>query len=76
MMLPKLGGPEVLQRLKQDPLTSAVPVIVLSSLPQSNETKLMKEGAAAYLEKSALTSNAGTALVDVVDKVLHRQEVL
>ena len=34
MMLPKLGGAQLLQLLKGDPLTAKVPVIVLSSLPQ------------------------------------------
>jgi len=54
MLLPKLGGQEVLHALRKNPLTAAIPVIVLSSLPQKNETKLMKEGATAYFEKSRL----------------------
>ena len=36
MMLPKLGGPQLLQLLKTHPLTASIPVIVLSSLPQKN----------------------------------------
>jgi CheY-like chemotaxis protein len=31
MILPKLSGPEVLQRLKADPVTVAIPVIVLKN---------------------------------------------
>jgi CheY-like chemotaxis protein len=54
MMLPKLGGADLLQVLKGDPATARIPVIVLSSLPQKNEQKLMAAGAAAYLEKSSL----------------------
>ncbi len=54
MLLPKLGGPEVLHALRKDPLTASIPVIVLSSLPQKNEAKLMKEGATAYFEKSKM----------------------
>jgi CheY-like chemotaxis protein len=54
MLLPKLSGPEVLKALKQNPATMDIPVIVLSSLSQKNEQKLLSEGAAAYFEKSAL----------------------
>src|SRR5437016_4325680 len=45
MLLPKLGGPEVLRALRDNPITAHVPVIVLSSLPQKNEAKLLKAGA-------------------------------
>ena len=54
MLLPKLGGPEVLHALKNNPKTNFIPVIILSSLPQKNELTLRKEGAAAYFEKSKL----------------------
>jgi two-component system phosphate regulon response regulator PhoB len=54
MLLPKLSGPEVLRSLKKDVRTAHIPVLVLSSLPQSNERKLLKEGAAAFLEKGTL----------------------
>ncbi len=54
MMLPKLSGPEVLRRLKENPATADIPVIVLTSLSQKNEERLLQEGAAAYFEKSTL----------------------
>lgn len=54
MLLPKLGGIEVLHALKHCALTARVPVIVLSSLSQNNEVKLKKMGAIAYFEKSKL----------------------
>jgi CheY-like chemotaxis protein len=54
MLLPKLGGAQLLEFLKADPLTAKIPVIVLSSLSQKNEEKLVAAGAAAYLEKSNL----------------------
>lgn len=47
MLLPKLTGPRVLRSLRTNRLTASVPVVVLSSLPQSNETRLKKEGATA-----------------------------
>jgi CheY-like chemotaxis protein len=54
MLLPKLGGVEVLRSLKENPVTKNIPVIALSGLPRSNEAKLMREGAVSYLEKSSL----------------------
>ncbi len=54
MMLPKISGPDVLKALKANPATRNIPVVVLTSLSQKNEEKLMHEGAVAYFEKSAL----------------------
>ena len=72
MLLPKLTGPEVLQALRSDPLTAAVPVIVLSSLPQKNEAKLKRDGATAYFEKSKLElDQSPEALVEIVQKALN-----
>ena len=71
MMLPKLGGAELLQLLKGDPLTAKIPVIVLSSLPQKNELKLMAAGAAAYLEKSSLAlEQRSSELSRTISKIL------
>lgn len=73
MMLPKLGGLQVLQCLKDDARTAAIPVIVLSSLPQTNEEKLTQQGAAAYLEKSKLElEHSANALTEAVRKVLNK----
>jgi CheY-like chemotaxis protein len=54
MMLPRLSGPEVLHSLKQNTATAPIPVIVLTSLSQKNETKLRDDGAAGFVEKGAL----------------------
>src|SRR5947199_5148395 len=50
MLLPKVSGPEVLRSLRANSKTAQVPIIVLSSLPQSNEAQLKKDGATAYLD--------------------------
>jgi CheY-like chemotaxis protein len=68
MMLPKLGGLEVLRALKQDPVTASIPVIVLSGLAQINEAKLMQEGATAYFEKAKLEN--ADVLIDLVKRLL------
>ena len=77
MLLPKLGGPEVLHALKQDSATAHIPVIVLSSLSQQNETKLKSEGAALYFEKSRLELDTGSAtLVAAIERLLRKPKVL
>jgi CheY-like chemotaxis protein len=62
MLLPKLSGPEVLQKLKANPATARIPVLVLSSLSQKNEEKLIPDGAAAFLEKGPLLDNPSLLL--------------
>jgi len=54
MMLPKLGGVEVLLALKANRSTAKIPVIALSGLPMSNEARLRRDGAISYLQKSNL----------------------
>ena len=54
MMLPKLGGVEVLLALKANRATATIPVIALSGLPMSNEARLRRDGAIKYLQKSNL----------------------
>ncbi len=63
MILPKLSGPEVLQQLKSDPATVAIPVIVVSSLTEKNREKLMEAGAEDYLEKKDLMPKQGVNLL-------------
>ena len=71
MMLPKLGGAQLLQLLKADPVTTSIPVIVLSSLPQKNAERLIADGAVAYLEKSQLElEQSSNHLCKTVSKVL------
>jgi CheY-like chemotaxis protein len=72
MLLPKIGGPQVLRALRNDPTTARIPIVVLSSLPQSNEQKLKDEGAVAYFEKSKLDLENDEALVQVVTEMLEK----
>jgi two-component system, cell cycle response regulator DivK len=68
MILPKLGGPEVLALLKKDSATAGIPVIVLSSLTEKNRQKLVEEGAEDYLEKNSLCPLPG---VNLLPKILE-----
>jgi CheY-like chemotaxis protein len=73
MLLPKMGGELVLRSLKQDPTTANIPVIVVSSLSQSNADKLKNEGATAYIEKSKLDlMSGGENLLRLVNAVLRK----
>jgi CheY-like chemotaxis protein len=76
LMLPKISGPNVLKALKENPATMHIPVIVLTSLSQKNEEKLISEGAAAYFEKSALALDQNSDLLaTTVETVLARKSI-
>ncbi len=73
LMLPLLSGPEVLHALKQNPVTSDIPVVVVTSLSQLNEEKLLHEGAVAYFEKHSLDLDKNSdRLAATVETVLCR----
>ncbi len=57
LLLPKMGGVDVLRALKQSEKTASIPVIVVSGMSEKNGEKLLKEGATAYLEKSRLSGS-------------------
>jgi len=72
LMLPKLSGIDLLRAVRKDPATAATPVMILSSLSQRNEEKLVKEGATAYFEKSMLESSNGTVpFLSAVEQLLQ-----
>jgi len=52
MQLPGMDGPEVLERLKADPATAAVPVVALTAHAMSgDEARFMEAGCAGYISK-------------------------
>lgn len=64
LIMPKLSGFEVLKRIKADPGTSAIPVIVLSKLSQeSDRRQVLEAGAVEYLVKANMT------LKEVVERI-------
>ncbi len=70
MMLPKLSGLEVLEKLKGNATTQHIPVVVLTSLSQKNEAKLLEAGAAAYLMKSdKLLESNSESLINLISSV-------
>jgi CheY-like chemotaxis protein len=77
MLLPKLGGEQVLHALKGDPLTANIPVIILSSLSQQNEERLKQAGAIAYFEKAKLVDGASSGkLHEAINNAVRESKLL
>lgn len=52
LMLPKLNGFEVLEKLKENPQTSYIPVVILTARGQAqDETRALRSGATDYMTK-------------------------
>ena len=77
MMLPKIGGQDVLRTLKRDPRTKQIPVVVLSGLSQANAAKIKEQGAIEYVEKTDdLLERNSCSVVKTVEKILSRSNQL
>ncbi len=64
LILPGIDGFEVLAKVKEDPATTSVPVIILSNLGQREDVERgMKLGAIDYLIKAHFTPN------EIIDKI-------
>ena len=75
MMLPKLGGREVMHALKGDPPTARIPILFFISLSQTNELKLTSEGAAGYFAKSRLAEHPAAGekeLIQLIENLVQR----
>lgn len=71
VMLPRLPGTSVLARLKTNPVTSSIPVIVLTGLSGLDEARLKSEGADGLLEKSYLDLDGSCeVLLSMVERTL------
>jgi len=65
VMLPDMGGFEILEILKKDPATKDIPVIILSNLGGREEIeKGIKLGAATYLIKSNILPHEVAEMVE------------
>ena len=70
LIMPKLQGFDVLTILKQDALTSVIPVIVLSSLTQEQDKQeALNLGAVAYFNKTTFSMSE---LVKQVENTLTK----
>lgn len=76
VMMPVMNGIEVLEKLKQDPSTKAIPVIMLSNLAGGNdiETALSK-GAVKYIIKSEYDPKQIADMVKEISAGYTRNEI-
>ena len=73
LIMPKLQGFDVLQVLRQDSITAAIPVIVLSSLTQEQDKQeALDLGAVAYFNKA--TCSLGELVKQVEATLTKGQE--
>ena len=55
ILLPGLGGFDILKALKEDPVTQPIPVVILSNLSQKDDIEKGKElGAVSFLIKATV----------------------
>lgn len=71
MLLPKMGGQDVLAALKKNPATAGIAVVACTGLSQKNAARLKQDGVCAFLDKSELGLDKGsnhlvTALAEIV----------
>ena len=76
IMMPKMNGLQVLERLKADPETKKIPVVILTNLAgeKDAETALTK-GAVKYIVKSEHDPKQITDMVKEILKGYSREEV-
>lgn len=76
VLLPRLRGRDVMHALKETPATAQIPIVFFSSLPQTNEDRLKKEGAAGYFEKSRLAKRGSgeTELIQLIEEILQKSK--
>lgn len=67
--MPQVNGYQVIKHLKNDPLRSAIPIIVISSLTEPSDREFALElGADDYISKPVMP----TVIQDKVDKYLKK----
>ena len=64
IMMPKMNGLEVLDKLKNDPVTKKIPIVMLTNLAGSNDAeKALTLGAVKYIVKSEFDPKQVTNMV-------------
>ncbi len=73
LLLPGIGGEQVLYSLKRDARTEHIPVIIVSEVVPGQSAQLRAAGAADYFQKSRFLDVSGeTAFLAMIDAVLRK----
>jgi len=73
VMLPKMSGPDVLKALKKDPATTAIPVMMLTSLSEKNAKLFEKDGASSFFAKSdSMLGKGPDSLLAAVERMVKK----
>jgi len=74
LMLPKIDGPRVLRTLKESAPTAHIPVVVLTSLSEANEGRLLSAGASGFVGKTRLFEDKAAVglFLDLIERVLQQ----
>ena len=76
MLLPKMGGQDVLAKLKKNPATAGIAVAACTGLSHKNEARLKHDGVCAFLDKSELGLDKGSGhLLSAVAEILRELKV-
>ncbi len=76
MLLPKMGGQDVLAKLKKNPATAGIAVVACTGLSQENEARLKHDGVCAFLDKSELGLDKGSGhLLSAVAGILRELDI-
>ena len=69
VMMPKMNGIQVLESLKKNPATNAIPVVMLTNLSNQQDMEhCFNKGAIEFLTKSAYEPSA---IVTRINEILH-----
>lgn len=76
VMMPKMNGMEVLEKLKIDPDTKSIPVVMLSNLAGENDVETaLSKGAVKYIIKSEHDPKEVADMVDEIIQGYTRNEI-
>jgi CheY-like chemotaxis protein len=76
VMMPKMNGLEALEKLKADPATKAIPVVMLTNLAgQQDAESALSKGAVKYIVKSEYEPKQVTDMVKEILAGYTRNEV-
>ena len=75
MLLPKIGGQQVLAALKKNPATAGIAVVARTGPSQKNAARLKRDGVCEFLDKSELALDKGGKLLAALAGILRQLDL-